>query len=303
VPVALPATLLAGDTPRPFVVELGVGERYVQQHGEDIGVLQTYDPRTQEVLDNEPARIATDGNGRFEVLTEEQRRRQQQPITTPALPPGNGSPPPLPITDRFEPTPGYAVTPPAAGTPGMGAAPPVTVDDLIMQSARNYNRGIADERFRDNPSLQDPSTLAGRPGTGGIGIWGYPETPRTPGGGTEYQEQLNGVPNGLELNVGGRIDAQGNISGGAWLDGSEVRDGQVVLIDRKDWSQSTVDLHSQSWNKNTEMLEEIDRQLNAARATGATIEWQFSDKGVADTIRQVLKNAGVEDINVVFVPR
>jgi hypothetical protein len=43
---------------------------------------------------------------------------------------------------------------------------------------------------------------------------GYPDTPRENLSGRDYQEQLQGVPYGLELNVGGQQQSNGTITGG-----------------------------------------------------------------------------------------
>jgi hypothetical protein len=241
----------------------------------------------------------------FRVLSEEELRNLRAPITTPALPPSNTNPPPLPVqgNDREGTVlPGAPAAPPTMPTIESYPAEQMRLDDLIMQSNRDNNRVQADQRYRDNPSLQDPSRLAGTR-VPGAGTWGYPDQPRTPGTGTGYQEQLQGVPYGLELNVGGQIDNAGNISGGAWLDGYEVRDGQVVLVDRKDWTESYAEFASREQFKQDKVLEEALRQRNAAEGTGARIEWQFSNKDAAIKIRDVLDAAGYTDIDVVVVPK
>jgi hypothetical protein len=219
-------------------------------------------------------------------------------------PPVPSSPPPtLGVPEQYETTRGYTAEPPAGPViETLPPAPPVTAEDLTMQSNRDNNRMQAGRRYRDNPSLQDPSRLAGT-SVPGVGTWGYPDQPREPGAGAAYQEQLHGVPYGLEMNVGGRIDAAGNISGGAWLDGYQVRAGQVVLIDRKDWSKSFAEFASRPEFQGEKVLEEARRQANAASGSGARIEWQFSNEDAAKSVRRVLDNAGLENIRVVVVPK
>jgi hypothetical protein len=109
----------------------------------------------------------------------------------------------------------------------------------------------------------------------------------------------------LEMNVGGRIDAAGNISGGAWLDGYQVRAGQVVLIDRKDWKGFVPkDAANQSWWSGP-IVEEGRRQVDATAGTGAAIEWQASTIEARDEIRRVIaRNPQLAGrIDVVHVPK
>jgi hypothetical protein len=296
--------MLSGDTPR-VDLQISDTQRFDRLEGQPYGRLWERDPSTGEwKIARTDVREYQQPTG-FAILSDEELRNLRGPLINVPAPPQPSGPPPLtPPPDRVD-----TQTPPSLAQQPAGpivevypAGPPLTIDDLIIeQRNRDNNRAQADQRYRDNPSLQDPSQLAGSR-VPGVGTWGYPDQPRTPGAGTEYQEQLQGVPYGLELNVGGQTDSAGNIKGGAWLDGSEVRDGQVWVIDRKDWSQSTADLASQSWNKNTDMFKEVEKQLDAIKGTGAKIEWQFSDQYVADKIRDVLEKADVTNINVVYVP-
>jgi hypothetical protein len=127
--------LLSGDTEQPLIVKFGDDTQYVQQPGQTSGQLQTFDPKTGALIDQQVRHGYTDNMGRFMVLTDEQRRNLQQPTTTPGAPLPPRPTPPLPIDRPNTSTPGLEAAPPVAGTPGLGAAPTVTFDDLIMNSA------------------------------------------------------------------------------------------------------------------------------------------------------------------------
>jgi hypothetical protein len=263
-------------------------------------------PDGSQTLAHERYWVEPQGAGYF-GLSEEEVRLAQQPMTTPALQPQGPTTNPLPVwTDRGEVLPPFVAAEPTPDVPGQQAAPQPTWADLIIENGNRENsRTQAYERYRANPSLQDPATLEGRQGTNGVGTWGYPPTPRTPNGGTDYQEQLHGVPYGLELNVGGQTNAQGHISGGAWMDGSELRGEQVWLIERKDWSKGFVDYMESSGKLAEEIVDEAGRQLGGAAGTGARIEWQFSNEYAATVAREIIANTQSlrGRIDVVVVPK
>jgi hypothetical protein len=218
----------------------------------------------------------------FAVLSDKQLALLRPQITTPALPPGNSSPPrlPVPTPDRDNGTPGYVATPPVAGTPGLPAAPPLTPQDLIIES-----RQRADDAWRANPNLRSPTALDGT-SDGGPGQWGYSPT-RT--GGEAYQEQITGVPRGVEYNVNG-----------VWFDGYDPSRG--VLIDSKDWVNYPP-AEADFWKKGA--VEDANRQLDAARGTGARVEWQVSSQHAADALNELI--SGDRRLNgritVVVVPK
>jgi hypothetical protein len=299
------ATLLfiPGNNSGPITTTLGKDERFVQLQGEVWGQLQTRDPISGEWSSQRAQGIRNGAN--FEVLTQDQLNKLQGPLTTPITPPRPSGPPPLPgWVDNNRPNPGYTAAPAGPTTLVNPAAPQPTAADLILTRNRDNNRTQAQDRHRANPELQNPSSLAGTRGAGGVGRWGYPDTPRSPGSGTDYQEQLQGVPYGLELNVGGQVDAQGNISGGVWLDGSEVRNGQVYVIDRKDWSDGFVDFMVDSGQIDNAVAAEAERQFESVLGTGAKIEWQASTTKAANAIQEALFNKGFEGrIQVTVVPK
>jgi hypothetical protein len=299
------ATLLVipGNNSAPITTTLGRDERFVQLQGELWGQLQTRDPVSGEWTSQRAQGIRNGTN--FEVLTADQLARLQRPLTTPITPPQPSGPPPLPAwVDNNRPNPGYTAAPAGPTTIVTPAAPQPTAADLILTRNRDNNRTQAQDRYRANPELRNPAALAGTQGAGGVGKWGYPDTPRSSGGGTDYQEQLQGVPYGLELNVGGQVDAQGNISGGAWMDGSEVRNGQVYVIDRKDWSKGFVDF-MQSADRFADAIEsEAMRQADAVSGTGAKIEWQVTTEYAAAAIRvELIKSPLTSSVEVVVVPK
>jgi Restriction endonuclease fold toxin 5 len=272
--------LLSGDTERPLIVKFGDDTQYVQQPGQTSGQLQTFDPQTGELIDQQVRHGYTDNMGRFKVLTDEQLRNLQQPTATPGAPLPPLPPLPTPV-DRPDPAaPGYEATPPVAGTPGRPAAPPVTLQDLIMQS-----RQRADDAWRANPNLRSPSSLNGT-SEGGPGQWGYSPT-RT--GGEAYQEQVTGVPRGVEYNVNG-----------VWFDGYDASRG--VLVDSKDWVNYPP-AEAEFWQSG--VVKEANGQLDAAASTGARVEWQVSSQQAADALNELI--GSTEElrgrITVVVVPK
>jgi hypothetical protein len=112
------------------------------------------------------------------------------------------------------------------------------------------------------------------------------------------------VPYGVELNVGGTVGSGGSITGGAWFDGYQVRDGQGVLIDSKDWGGFVLPDQDFWINK---VISEAQRQVKAAGSLGGgvTIEWQVSTQEAASAIKDSLKDDPALDgkINVVYVPK
>jgi hypothetical protein len=275
-----------------FVNADGQVQRYAP--ADDGGlVLQTQVPQQYDVLTSPEEDHTWVTVGRVTPMSDEERAQMLRPTTTPAQPNG---PTVLPQpgqndADRAElRTPGYDAQP---GTPATTTTPGVAQDwrDLLIdQSNSDNNRDLAQQRYLDNPTLQDPSSLAGQT-LEGVGTWGYPNTPRGASG-ADYAEQLHGVPAGLELNVGGTPNDQGVITGGAWLDGVEFRNGRPTLIDRKDWA-GYPPLGENFWH--TKTVEEATRQLNAAQQIGATVEWQFSTQAAADAVEALLGQRAIRD--------
>jgi hypothetical protein len=126
--------LLSGDTERPLIVKFGDDTQYVQQPGQTSGQLQTFDPQTGELIDQEVRHGYTDNMGRFMVLTDEQLRNLQQPTATPGaqLPPQ--PPTPLPIDRPDSSTPGLEAAPPAGPSVETYPAEQMRLDDLIIES-------------------------------------------------------------------------------------------------------------------------------------------------------------------------
>ncbi len=294
----------SGNIPGDNVVELGAGLRFFGPDGSTLGMVQEQqrDGSWQVVRDNASL---VEVMGRYVALTPQELGRAQAPLITTTAPQTPSGAPPLPAwADRAEVIPGYLAQP---ATPTNTTTPGVTPhwqDLLLEQSNSDNNRDLAQQRYRDNPTLQDPAALAGRT-VPGVGAWGYPGTPRGTSG-ADYAEQLAGVPAGLELNVGGAPNAQGVITGGAWLDGVEIRGGQATLIDRKDWA-GYPPLGENFWHRKT--VEEAIRQLDAAQQIGARVEWQFSTQAAADAVsgllqaRAELLDARLAEINIRAVPK
>jgi Restriction endonuclease fold toxin 5 len=214
----------------------------------------------------------------FRVLSEEELRNLRAPITTPALPPGNTSPPPLPVRGRDgdNGTPGYMATPPAVGTPGMAAAPPVMVDDLITES-------------RIVGPLPPGQVPVG--GNGGPGSWVQVEETMSASA-RDHQAAATGAPPGsgyavTNPNTGKEVVFDG-YSNGALIDAKD-RYAQFINKDGSGFNE---------WFRGQDGLrDEAIRQEQAAN--GAPVEWRFSDKNTGKFFESWMTENGF-NIRVVY---
>jgi hypothetical protein len=281
---------------------------YLELRGESGQWLRVQDRQFRP--DDVAALLATQ---RTSMLTPEEVRTMTGPLITVPVPPPPATPGgylPLPENERPSPVlPGPPMDPPQIPSVEIyPAADPAHWSDNIITKDGNAdnNANLAADRYRRNPSLSDPSSLAGQ-SLPGVGTWVHPETPRSSSG-SDYQEERTGVPAGLELNVGGTIRTTSNGSvtaeGGANFDGVRVSGGgQPVLIDTKDW-QNYVLPETKFWRD--AVVNEAARQVDAAATLGSnvSIEWQVSTQAAADAIRAALASTDFRDkIDVVYVPK
>jgi hypothetical protein len=202
----------------------------------------------------------------FVVLTDEQRARYGSGSATPAAPEPQPSTLPLPAwADRPEALPGFAPVTEKTPTPGYAAAPQPTAQDLIIESRQSaHNAWLA------NPNLRDPANTVGST-DGGPGQWRY--SPMRTGGET-YQEQVTGVPRGVEYQVNG-----------VWFDGYDATRG--VLVDAKDWV-GFPPADAGFWRPG--VTQEARDQLDAASGTGAHVEWHVASQAAADALHELFRD-------------
>ena len=150
---------------------------------------------------------------------------------------------------------------------------------------RQNQRLQALEAWAARPNLRHPDQTIGKT-DGGPGQWVYSGQRN---GGADYQEQISGVPRGIEYQVAGiKFDSYDK--------------ARNVLVDGKDWSRYVLP-EAKFWVE--EVTSTAMRQLNATQraGTGASIEWKTSTRDAADAIRVVLKDSGIKGIAVVVVPK
>jgi hypothetical protein len=155
---------------------------------------------------------------------------------------------------------------------------------------RQSQRLQALQAWAAQPGLRHPNQLIGRT-DGGPGQWVY--APRRSSG-QDYQEQVSGVPRGIEYEVRG-----------IKIDGYDA--GRRVAVDAKDW-QGYPPPGTDFWQKG--VVKEATDQLDALRGTGVKLEWHVSTPQAAQQVRAALDVAavrnpglGLNTITVVAVPR
>lgn len=142
-----------------------------------------------------------------------------------------------------------------------------------------------------------PSGFALRATDGGPGWWSYINRPDTDA--YRYQALITGAPRGVEYNVNG-----------VNFDGYDAE--RNVLLDAKHWTQEcpigdkcrSEPLRAALADK---MVAEAQRQLDATRAAGTTIEWRVVDEEMALRISAILdarvRNASARQrITVIYTP-
>ena len=138
--------------------------------------------------------------------------------------------------------------------------------------------------------------------------WGYPtDGVRSGGKGADYQEEISGVPAGMEVNVGGTVQVdpetgRERIHGGVWVDHARVSsDGTIELVDAKDWTGwPPVDLPDMGGDR---VARQARAQLDAAQEIGARVVWEFSDAGRAEMVREQLQRRGVQGVEIRVVEK
>jgi Restriction endonuclease fold toxin 5 len=201
--------------------------------------------------------------------------QQTPPLVTP-IPADNDRPPPLPGLEIQEPT-GPTITTTPAETQNWR--------DLIIFKTEQERYDDAVNAWRADPSLGDPRQTLGA-SDGGPGQW---VLSGQRAGGVGYQEQISGVPRGVEYEVGGtKFD--------------HFDPSRNVLIDTKDW-QGYVLPDKKFWVD--DVVNTANRQLRAVDRVGtnATVEWHVSTQEAADAIRETLTKSGNTRTTVVVVPK
>jgi Restriction endonuclease fold toxin 5 len=260
----------------------------------DDGTLQRYAPSADPLSSSlvlerfEPSASASpeEADGRWVAvgyvtpLSDEERRRLLGPLTTPIPDP---QPPPIfvnipPVVPQAQE--GFDIGPPTMPLPGFDPGPTLTIDDIILE-----NRQRADDASRANPDLRTPSSVVGTT-DGGPGEWDYSPTRSA---GEKYQEQITGVPRGIEYEVNG-----------VWFDGYDAEAN--VLLDAKDWVNYPPE-DTEFWQKG--VVKEAEQQVRAAAGTGARIEWRVATQEAADALTDLFAaNDQLRGkIDVVVVPR
>ena len=117
---------------------------------------------------------------------------------------------------------------------------------------------------------------------GGPGTW--VESPSRSKG-QAYQEQISGVPRGIEYDVDGTL-----------FDGYDA--GRKALLDAKDW-QSYPPLDEDFWRDGA--LKEARDQITAAN--GTAIEWHFSTQAAANVVAALFAATGITGITIVVTPK
>jgi hypothetical protein len=153
---------------------------------------------------------------------------------------------------------------------------------------RQSQRLRALEAWANKPSLRHPDQVVGRT-DGGPGQWVY--APRRTGG-QDYQEQVSGVPRGIEYQV---RDVN--------FDGFDA--ARRVAVDSKDW-QGYPPPGTEFWQRS--VVREATGQLAALEGTGVKLEWQVSTPQAAEQLRAAFRDAAIRvpalrDVNIVVVPR
>ena len=266
-------------------VDLAPGERFRTRPGELYGELQVQSADGRWL--SMPGQVRLDQVQGRSILTDEERDRIGAPLTTPInpqqtpplvtpIPTDNDRPPPLPGLEIQEPTgPTITTTPIHVSSP----------EDFITFKTEQERYDDAVNAWRADPSLRDPRQTLGA-SDGGPGQW---VLSGQRAGGAGYQEQVSGVPRGVEYEVGGtKFD--------------HFDPSRNVLIDTKDWPNYVLP-DKKFWRD--DVLSTATRQLASVdrAGTNATVEWHVSTQAAADAISRTLKDSGNTRITVVVVPK
>jgi hypothetical protein len=271
------ALLLTGDTPR-VTLNLNEYTRYERFEDQAYGRLLERDPVTGDwqVL-RDDVREYQQPTG-FAILSDEQLRNQQQPITTPALPPGDSSPPPLPVQGNEREgnvLPGAPATPPAMPTIESYPAEQMRLDDLIIES-----RGLA-------------------PGTGEHKTAAWEAYNQRPNHGWDYERwSATYDSNQLRASAANQAvrDYQSRLGWGATEQTVDVEiDGQVWVrrLDIADRAaERGIEYKTGYQSATVDNLWEVERDAKLV-ARGWDIEWVFRDSASRQLL-EALDRAGIK---------
>ena len=153
---------------------------------------------------------------------------------------------------------------------------------------RQSQRRQAVEAWATKPWLRHPDQVVGRT-DGGPGQWVY--APRRSGG-QEFQEQVSGVPRGIEYKV---RDVH--------FDSYDA--ARRVAVDSKDW-QGYPPPGTDFWQRG--VVREATAQVRALEGTGVRLEWQVSTPQAAEQVRAALQtrasfDPALRNVTVTVVPK
>jgi Restriction endonuclease fold toxin 5 len=266
-------------------VDLAPGERFRTRPGERYGELQVQSADGRWL--SMPGQVRLDQVQGRSMLSDDERVRIGAPLTTPISP--QQTPPlvtPIPTdSERMPPLPGLEIQEPTGPTITTTPIHVSSPEDFIIFKTEQERYDDAVNAWRADPSLRDPRQTLGA-SDGGPGEW---VLSGQRAGGVGYQEQISGVPRGVEYEVGGtKFD--------------HFDPSRNVLIDTKDWPNYVLP-EKQFWID--DVVNTAERQLSAVdkAGTNATVEWQVSTKEAADAIRKTLERSGNTRTTVVVVPK
>ncbi|WP_164016858.1 Tox-REase-5 domain-containing protein [Pyxidicoccus trucidator] len=115
-----------------------------------------------------------------------------------------------------------------------------------------------------------------------------------------YQEQITGHSADAAYWVGG----VGKNSGGVKFDG--FKDGVLLEAKGQGYANKFLDdLTPKIWFEKSgakALIEQAQRQIRAAKHTGAKIRWHVAESKTAEAIKELFKGRGILEIDVVFTP-
>jgi hypothetical protein len=156
--------------------------------------------------------------------------------------------------------------------------------------------GAAVLLHRANTAAGEASPSGGR----GPGQWGPADEKGMSGRARAYQEQIAGHSAEDAYWVGG----VGKQSGGVKFDG--FKDGVLLEAKGPGYAEFFEGLEPKQWFLHSggaqELVRQARRQFETVRGRGIAIQWHVAEKRAADAIRQLLRNAQVEGIEVVHTP-
>lgn len=275
----------------------------VSQAGDLIDVPRS-DGNVQVVRDGEPIGVIGLPEGsNLDMISDEDLRRLSGPLIDPypprVDPPPTGYPDQRGENERPVVTDPVEVTPPGSNVETLPIEEPNPGDSIFTSNAENNDRMARRQYEASNGKLANPDDLK-TPGREPFGEWVHPDQTRTSGeGGSgpilpgyEYQEQVTGIPTGIELLVDGTL-----------FDG--VDHGRGVLIDAKDYDPARRETAPQPVidSMNDKLVADLEAQARIAQGRGYTLEVVVSTEAGAQEIRQLITRNALQGIRVVFRPK